>query len=254
MPYRYLTNLLYTVVLLPGLVVAAEPLTVAVASNFVPAAEEIAAQFSAATGNDLRISAGSTGKLYAQISNGAPYDIFLAADSERPALLEANTLGVKGTRFTYAIGGLVLWSRDSSLKNGDCRAHLENLGRHHLAIANPITAPYGAAAREFLMTAGLWDRVASQLVFGENISQALQFVVSGNASIGLIARAQSVDNRLPAATCKWLVPETTHQALEHQAVLLRRATHNTAALKFLEFLKSSSAQEIIVRYGYAVPR
>ena len=254
MPFCRLTNLLYAVMLLPGLAIAAEPLTIAVASNFLPAAEEIAAKFRVATGNDLRISAGSTGKLYAQISNGAPYDIFLAADSKRPALLEANDLGVRGTRATYAIGGLVLWSGEQKLRNDDCRAHLEDLGRDHLAIANPRTAPYGAAAREFLISVGLWERVGPQLVLGENISQALQFVVSGNASVGLIARSQSVDRRLPAATCNWPVPESAHHALEQQAVLLRRAARNTAAVEFLEFLRSPLAQEIVLRYGYSVPQ
>ena len=252
MPHRHPVKLLYILILLPGLSAVAEPLTIAVASNFAPAAEAIVTRFMADTGNNVRISKGSTGKLYAQIANGAPYDIFLAADSERPVLLEASGLAVQGTRATYAIGSLVLWSGESKFENADCRKHLEDLGRDHLAIANPDIAPYGAAAREFLIGIGLWERVEPQLVFGENISQALQFVASGNASIGLIARSQSIDRRLPKATCNWPVPEAAHQPLQQQAVLLQRAASNTVAVTFLEFLASSSAREIIVRYGYTV--
>lgn len=254
MPHCHPVKLLYILILLPGLVTAAEPLTIAVASNFAPTAEAIAAQFMADTGNEVRISAGSTGKLYAQIANGAPYDIFLAADSERPVLLEARGLAVQGTRATYAIGSLVLWSSEPKFENVDCRKHLEDLGRDHLAIANPGIAPYGAAAREFLIGIGLWERVGPRLVFGENISQALQFVASGNASIGLIARSQSIDRRLPKATCNWPVPESAHQPLQQQVVLLQRAASNTVAVKFLKFLTSPAAREIVVRYGYTVPQ
>jgi len=254
MSHRHPVKLLYILILLPELVAAAGPLTVAVASNFAPAAAAIATRFMADTGNDVRISAGSTGKLYAQIANGAPYDIFLAADSERPVLLEARDLAVQGTRVTYAIGSLVLWSGESKFENVDCRQHLGDLGQDHLAIANPKIAPYGAAAREFLLDIGLWERVKPQLVFGENISQALQFVASGNASIGLIARSQSVDPRLPNATCNWPVPESAHQPLQQQAVLLQRAASNAVAVKFLEFLTSPAAREIVVRYGYTVPK
>ena len=246
-------TMLLALILLPGLAVSADPLTIAVASNFVPVAEEIVAQFKAQTGHEVRISSGSTGKLYAQISNGAPYDVFLSADSERPALLEANRLGVAGTRMTYAIGSLVLWSRDPKFEDSDCRMHLENLGRDHLAIANPETAPYGVAAREFLLEVGLWERVRPQLVYGENISQTLQFAATGNASIGLISKSQSLDSRLPVATCQWPVPQSAHRELEQQALVLERATGNTVAVKFLNYLASPSAHEIIARYGYAVP-
>ena len=230
----------------------AEPLTIAVASNFAPAAREIAAQFTSETGNYVRVSAASTGKLYAQINNGAPFDILLAADSERPRLLEASGLGVAGTRFTYAIGSLVLWSREPKFAAVDCRRQLEDLGRDHLAIANPETAPYGAAAREFLLDIGLWDRAQPRLVFGENISQTLQFVASGNASLGLIARSQSIDARLPEATCSWPVPETAHSPIEQQAVLLQRAAKNSIAASFLEFVTGPTAREIVARHGYTV--
>jgi len=254
MPLGHPIKLLYSLVLLPGLVAAAEPLTVAVASNFVPAAEAIVVRFIADTGHAARITAGSTGKLYAQISNGAPYDVFLAADSERPELLEAGGLGVQGTRATYAIGSLVLWSGESRFDSVDCRKYLEDLGPDHIAIANPEIAPYGAAAREFLVNIGLWESVEPKLVFGENISQTMQFVASGNAILGLIARSQSVDRRLPKATCNWPVPGSAHQPLEQQAVLLQRAAGNVVAAAFLEFLTGPVAREIVVRYGYTVPQ
>lgn len=253
MSHRHKINLLHILLLLPGLAVSAEPLTIAVASNFVSTAEELTSQFAASTGYEVRISPGSTGKLYAQISNGAPYDIFLSADSERPALLEANGVGIPGSRATYAIGTLVLWSADSQYTDADCRNALQDFGPGHFAIANPQTAPYGVAAREYLLGAGLWEGLKPRLVYGENISQTLQFVASGNASIGLIAKSQSIDPRLPPATCNWEVPNSADLLLEQQAVVLQRAAGNTVAAKFLEFLTSAAAQKIIVRSGYAVP-
>jgi molybdate transport system substrate-binding protein len=253
MSHRHKISFLSAIFLLPCPTLSAEPLTIAVASNFVPTAEELATRFIEDTGYEVRISPGSTGKLYAQILNGAPYDVFLSADSERPAMLEANGLGVRGTRGAYAIGSLVLWSIDAKYSSRECRSDLQHLGANHLAIANPQTAPYGAAAKEFLLEAELWESVKTQLVYGESISQTLQFVASGNASIGLIAKAQSVDPRLPVATCNWAVPAAMHGSLEQQAVVLQRAADNTVAMKFIEFLASTSAQEIIVRRGYTVP-
>jgi molybdate transport system substrate-binding protein len=233
--------------------VATESLTVAVASNFSRPAQEIASRYEEATGQPVRITSGSTGKLYAQISNGAPFDILLAADSVRPALLEDSGLGVAGSRFTYAIGGLVLWSLDKQFNDVDCRAALTDLGSKRLAIANPETAPYGAAAKQFLQETQLWDTVEPHLVYGENIAQTLQFVASGNASLGLVASSQAVDSRLPDATCRWPVPHDTHTALEQQAILLRRAESREVAVEFLLFLRDSVAQDIISSHGYSVP-
>ncbi len=230
----------------------AELLTVAVASNFSRAAHELAARYEEASGNPVRITTASTGKLYAQIENGAPFDILLAADVERPQLLERSGIGVAGSRHTYAIGGLVLWSRDEDLSVDGCRAALEELGHDKLAIANPQTAPYGAAAKEFLQAADLWKTVRPNLVYGENIAQSLHFVVSGSASLGLIARSQAVDKRLPASTCNWPVPDTMHEALEQQVILLRRAADSEVALDFLGFLRSSVARQIISDHGYTV--
>ncbi len=230
-----------------------DSITVAVASNFRAAMQDIVERFEVDTGQTVRVSFGSTGKLHAQISNGAPFDVLLAADAQRPRKLEESGHSIAGTRFTYAIGRLVLWSRDPALAGTDCRSHLERLGADRLAIANPETAPYGAAAREYLIGAGLWKRVQPQLVVGENIAQTIQFVASGNASLGFIAQTQALDSRLPAATCTWPVPEDLHQAIEQQAILLQRAADNSVAAEFLKFLRSAAARTIVARHGYALP-
>lgn len=231
----------------------ADSLLIAVASNFSVTAQEIAEQFSAVEGHDVRISAASTGHLFVQIENGAPYDILLAADVRRPQLLESSGLGVEGSRHTYAIGRLVLWSRDPEIRGQDCLRLLDDLGSARLAIANPEFAPYGTAARQMLQQLELWDRVQSRLVIGENIAQTLQFVASGNARFGLIAMSQIDDVRLPAAACSWHVPPDLHQPIEQQAIILERATNNTAASDFLKFLTGDAGRAIIVRHGYLVP-
>lgn len=238
--------------LLPGALFAKEIVTVAVASNFASAAADVSAAFTEETGVPVRLSQGSTGKLYAQVLNGAPYDVFLAADTERPLLLEQNGHIVSGSRATYALGSLVLWSRDERLRGQDCRYALEQGDYGRLALANPETAPYGAAAREFLISENLWESVSHRAVYGENIAQTLQFVATGNASLGFIAKAQTEVSNLPAATCSWPVPETRHAPLRQQAVLLARASGNQGAHRFLEFLDSAVAKRIIRQHGYRV--
>jgi molybdate transport system substrate-binding protein len=230
---------------------AAEPLTIAVASNFARPAAAIAERFEKETGRPVRLTTGSTGQLYAQIVHGAPFDVFLAADAERPRRLEASGQGVAGTRFSYAAGSLVLWSRDPELAGRDCRAALDALGNKRLAIANPDTAPYGLAARQFLEAAGLWDAVSPRIVYGENIAQTLHFVVSGNASLGLIAGSEAADPRLPAPTCRWDVPQSSHEPIVQQAILLRSSA--PGAKQFMDFLRGPDAKAIIRGYGYTVP-
>jgi len=232
---------------------SAEQLTIAVTSSFVRPAQELATLYEKSSGNAVRITSASTGKLYAQIENGAPFDVLLAADEQRPRLLELSGSGVAGTRFTYAIGDLVLWSRDPTLANSDCMAQLHNLSERRLAIANPQAAPYGEAAMEFLQAAELWKTVEPHLVYGENIAQTLHFVVSGNASLGLISGSQAMDARLPEPTCHWPVPDSMHKSLEHQAILLRRAAGNEAASGFLGFLRADEARQVISAHGYGVP-
>lgn len=242
--------ILLTFVLVSLPVAGAGQLTIAVASNFRTPAEEIGELFTDETGHRVRLSSSSTGNLYAQIRNGAPFDIFLAADSRRPRLLEEDGLGLAETRVTYALGRLVLWSRDPGLVGSDCRQALADTGGGRIAIANPIIAPYGKAAKQFLVAEGLWTGVESRLVYGENIAQALHFVASANATLGLIARSQALDPRLPTATCDWAVPAELHEPIAQQAIVLRRAYDNAAAAEFVAFLGSAAAIRVIERFGY----
>jgi len=232
----------------------ADTLTIAVAGNFAQPARELSTHYEESTGHTIRVTTASTGKLYAQITNGAPFDILLAADSERPRLLEESGAGVAGTRFTYAIGGLVLWSRDPALAGLGCKDQLGKPGNKKLAIANPLTAPYGLAARQTLQAEGLWTNVQGSLVFGENISQTLHFVVSGNATLGFIAASQAADSRLPDATCTWQVPKSMHAPIQQQAILLGRAAADETAVDFMGYLRGSIAAEIIAAHGYEIPQ
>lgn len=236
-------------ILLPVAAAAEDYVTIAVASNFGATAREIAAQFEQEASYEVRITTASTGKLYAQVINGAPFDLLLAADAERPRRLEAAGLGVAGTRFTYARGMLVLWSRTAD----DCRAALSNEDGGRVAIANPETAPYGAAARSYLQQGGLWGAVHDRLVIGENIAQTLQFAASGNAVLAFIARSQLQVPSLPPASCSWPVPDSMHDPIEQQAILLRRGTASDGAKAFLEFLRSDAGRAIILRDGYSLP-
>lgn len=245
-----IAQLIIGLVGLSGIEASAESLLIAVASNFAATVQEIAAEFQIDSGHDVRISSASTGKFFVQIRNGAPFDILLAADSARPKRLESSGHGIRSSRFTYAIGQLVLWSRDPGIERGRCREKLEHLGSDRLAIANPDTAPYGAAARQTLIQLGLWDRVRPRLVIGENIAQTLQFVASGNASLGFLAKSQIGNARLPEASCLWEVPPDLHDPIEQQAILLERATHNPVARDFLEFLRGDPGRAIIARNGY----
>ena len=225
---------------------AADVVTVAVASNFRSTATQLAHLFFEETGNAVRLSSGSTGKLYTQIVNGAPFDVFLAADAERPALLEGSGVAVNGSRFTYATGSLVLFSTSVA----DCMAALRDADAGFVAIANPATSPYGAAARRYLAGAGLWDAVSARAVLGENITQAWQFAFTGNAVIGFAARAQ-LNDVARAPKCRLDIPTGAHDPLDQQAVLLNN--DNDTARAFLEFLRSEKSREVIARDGYEVP-
>ena len=220
---------------------------IAVAANFTATLNALVKQFEAGSEHRILISSGSTGKLYAQIKNGAPFDILLAADSERPQLLEQEKLAVPGSRFTYAAGRLVLWSLQAALVDQQGAA-LTQMRFKHLAIANPKTAPYGVAAREALEKMGLWQQVQPRLVQGEDIGQTFQFVASGNAELGLVALAQAKSAQQGAY---WVVPPAYYQPIAQQAVLLEKARDNAAARDFLAFLKTPAAGLIIERFGYA---
>ena len=236
--------------LLPLLGVAAESaadeITVAVATNFAGAMNALVERFEATSGHDVLVSSGSTGGHYAQIKNGAPFEAFFAADTERPRLLEAEGLAVPGSRFLYAVGRVALWSARANYVDADGRV-LETADFRHLAIANPELAPYGAAARDVLTARGLWDRLQPRLAMGQDIGQAYGFVQTGNAELGFVAWAQLKQPGREIAGSYWLVPESLHRPIEQEAVLLRDVP---AARALLEFVKSSEAREIIRGYGY----
>lgn len=255
----YLRRLFSLVVLASVSTVMAEDRVarVAVASNFTAVMVALKQQFEMDGTHRIKISTASTGTLYAQILNGAPFDLLLAADALRPTLLEDAGRTVTGRRYTYAIGRLVVWSRDQTLQADDCEqalaasAHDAFNGR--VAIANPDTAPYGAAARQALVGMGLWDGLQSRLVYGENISQTLHFVATGNARLGLVAAAQLQAEQLPATSCRWDIPADSYESIEQQAVLMQRGADNPAALAFFDFLRGSHAREIISAYDYSLP-
>ena len=228
----------------------AEQIRVAVASNFIFPIKELSKEFENTTGNKVLVISGSTGKLYTQIHQGAPFEVFLAADSNRPELLEKEGIGVPGSRFTYAVGRLVMWSADPKFAT---KFGLHVLGQkflRYLAIANPKTAPYGKATEQVLRKKGYWEKIQSRLVRGENISQTLQFVVTGNAQIGFISLSQLSGSRGLLGGTSWLVPLSLHEPIQQQAILLKRANSNHVAREFLKLLKSKKGQKIIKNYGY----
>jgi molybdate transport system substrate-binding protein len=236
---------------------AAAEVRVAVAANFTAPCEEIARAFEKASRHHVAVSSGSTGKLAAQIQNGAPFEVLLAADAERPALLEKDGTAVAGSRFTYALGRLVLWSPDPALVDGGGKV-LASGSFRHLAIANPKLAPYGAAAEQVLNGLGLWQRLEPRLVQGEDIGQTYQFVASGAAELGFVALSQiraaaSGDAGAKVKGSQWIVPEASYRPIGQQAVLLARGKDNPAARAFLDFLKGAEARSVIERYGYGLP-
>lgn len=222
---------------------------VAVAANFTAPMQRIAAEFEKDSGHKATLMSGATGKFYAQISHGAPFEVFLSADDETPARLEKDGLAVAGSRFTYATGRLVLWSpregyvddKGEVLKKGDFK---------HLAIANPRTAPYGAAGLQVLDKLGLQPALAPRFVQGENIAQTHSFIVSGNAELGFIALSQVFrDGRLGSGSA-WIVPANLHEPIRQDAVLLAKGQSNPAAAALLKYLKGDKARSIIKSFGY----
>lgn len=219
--------------------------SVAVAANFADAAQAIGVLFRRATGHQAVYSFGATGLLYAQIAHGAPFEVFLAADREHPRRAEPEGLAVPGSRFTYATGRLVLFSRYENLVRGE--ATLKEASFAKLAIANPATAPYGAAAVETLRALGVFDALKPRIVQGNSIAQAYQFVDTGNAELGFVAFSQVVGH---SHGSRWLVPGNLHAIIAQDAVLLRRGEGNAAARAFLAFLKGEEARAVKVSHGY----
>jgi molybdate transport system substrate-binding protein len=218
---------------------------VAVAANFTDAAKEIAAAFKAKTGHDAILSFGSSGQLYTQITQDAPFQIMLSADDERPKKLVIDGLGVEGSVFTYAIGKLVLWSKTPGLvKDADT---LKTATFAKLSIANPTAAPYGAAAIETMKALKLYDTLQPKIVQGNSIAQAFQFIDTGNAELGFIALSQLAGN---TGGSRWLVTQDLYTSIRQDAVLLKKAATNEAATAFMAFLKGPEARATIEKFGY----
>jgi len=226
-------------------VVAAE-LHIAVAANFADSMRSIADIFERQTQHTLKISSGSSGKLYAQIKHGAPFDLFFAADSLRPELLEQERLAIAGSRFTYAIGQLILWSPQPDLVDAEGDVLLGDRFAH-LAIANPRLAPYGEAARAVLQHKGAWKEIVHRMVRGENIAQTFQFVQSGNAELGFVALSQvgRSPERIPGSY--WLIPSHLYPAIEQQAIIVQ---DSQVAREFMTFVKSNEITSLIRSHGY----
>ncbi|MGI9331034.1 MAG: molybdate ABC transporter substrate-binding protein [Gammaproteobacteria bacterium] len=233
--------------------VFAEQALIAVAANFSPVARELTAQFLASTGHRVTLATGSTGKLYAQIVNGAPFDVLLAADRRRPLLLENSGRGVAGSRRVYAIGRLSLWQpRDNAL--GEDAASVLRSGRFRsLAIANPQLAPYGEAARQTLAALGLTAPLSARIVMGENAAQAYALVASGNASLGLIATSQLRSAGSAISGHSWPVPASLHAPIIQELILLQQGAENPAAHAFVDYVLGPSGRQLIEAGGFEVP-
>lgn len=228
--------------------VFAEQVLVAVAANFVPPFREIAIEFESATGHNVRVVAGSSGNFYSQIKNGAPFDVFFSADMERPKLIEDEGLGVKDSRFTYAIGRLVLWSPNSDLIKGEETLRSRNFKR--LAIANPKTAPYGLAAMQAMQKLDLWESLQPKIVMGESLGQTMGFIESGNADFGFVALSQVLDPKIKGKGSRWDIPANLHEPIKQDVILLNKGTDNPAAKALMAFMSGPQAKTIIERYGY----
>ena len=228
---------------------SADDLYIAVAANFTTPIKQLKLRFTKDFGHNLIVSIGSTGQLYTQIKNGAPYQVFLAADRERPQMLVNENIAVAGSLFTYAIGQLVLWSSHAKLINTDGKVLFTNKFQH-LAIAHPKMAPYGTATKQVLQKLKLWQRLQSKIVRGNSVGKAYQFTVTGSAELGFIAFSQYVTGKLRGSY--WLVPNELYDPIQQGAVLLKQGKKQSAAQAFMQFLRSSSARKIIEQFGYVV--
>jgi len=253
-------RLLWLVIILSAAVVLAtakaEEVTVAVATNFTAPMQKIAQAFEQDTGHKVLLAFGATGKFYAQIKNGAPFAVLLSADDETPARLEKEGVAIAGTRFTYAVGRLALWSKNPSLVDDKGQVLLSNNTDKNnfkkLAIADPKLAPYGAAAIEVIERMGVIEKVRSKLVQGDSIGQAFQFVMTENAELGFVALSQiSIDGRITQGSA-WVIPQNLYTPLKQDAVLLPFGKHNSAALALMKYMRTERAQTIIRSYGYSL--
>ena len=223
-------------------------INVAVAANFTEAAKEIAAAFERKTGNKALLSFGSSGQFYTQITQDAPFQVFLSADQERPEKAVADGFAVPDSRFTYSVGKLVLWSRDPKVVTGADTLKQGNFSK--IAIANPTAAPYGAAAIETMKALNVYDTLQPKIVQGNNIAQTFQFIDTGNAELGFVALSQVVDR---SEGSRWLVSANLYAPIKQDAVLLKKGATNEAAKAFIDFLKGPEAAAIEAKFGYGTP-
>jgi molybdate transport system substrate-binding protein len=220
---------------------------VAVAANFTEPATEIARLFAEKTGHVAKLSFGASGQFLTQITQGAPFEVFLSADDTRPAQAVEDGRAVAGSQFTYALGTLVLWSKEPGRVTGP--ETLKDAGFAKIALADPKSAPYGAAAVETMQKLGVYDALVSRIVQGQSIAQAFQFIDTGNAELGFVALSQVIRSE---GGSRWVVPETLHRPIRQDAVLLGAGADSEAAQAFLDFLKGPEAREVIESYGYAL--
>jgi len=246
--FRYVIYILffYAPILMAG------EIRVAVASNFLSTMKDIQALYESESGDQLIISAGSTGKLYAQIYHGAPYDVFLSADERRPNQLITDGHAVSGSQIPYALGRLSLWSAQKKNTGANCKEILESGNHGRVATANPKTAPYGTATSEVLEQMGLIKQLKGNMARGENIGQTFQYVRTGNAELGFVAQSQLATlKHIPG--CYWHIPAHFHAPIVQNAVLLKRARDADSANRFLAFLRSKQARSLILSAGYGLP-
>ena len=246
---RHLISLFMCSVFLMAANAQAAEIKVAVASNFANVLKEIAIEFQKDTGHQLAITPGATGKFYAQISNGAPFDVFLSADDETPRKLAQEGKAIASSQFTYAIGRLALWSPNLEMidKNADI---LKTDKFKFIAIANAKVAPYGQAAVQTMQKLGVLTKIEPRVVQGESISQTYQFVSTGNAQLGFVAMSQIVENGKIKMGSAWIVPEEMHEQLKQDAVVLQSCKHMSACQALIEYLKSEKAKKLMASYGY----
>jgi molybdate transport system substrate-binding protein len=230
----------------------ADEVLVAVAANFAEVVDELKPTFEKKTRHKLQVTTGSTGKLYAQIKAGGPFQILLSADVATPERLESENDGVAGSRFTYAVGKLALWSVDPKRIGSDGVAALKASDVRHVAIANPSLAPYGVAAAETMQSLKLWDTLKAKIVMGQNIGQTHSMVATGNAQLGFVALSAVLSPRAADKGSRWDVPHELFAPIKQDAVLLSKGRNNQAALAFLQFLRTPEARSVIERFGYGI--
>jgi len=250
--YRFRINVkraAWLILFLPGLATGAPELRIAVAANFLDTMEVLAETYTRTTEQPVVLSSGSTGKLYAQILNGAPYDLFFSADTERPDLLKNSGFGTDSRRFDYAVGRLVMWS-PSADNVGNAPPYISANAINFVAIANPKLAPYGRAAKQTLEFLKIWDQLQGKLVRGENINQAYNFVRSGNADIGMVALSQLIRTQQIDVGSHWLIPESIYTPIVQAGLVI---SDKDGAENFAAFIQSSPATRIIEQHGYGIP-